>query len=57
MALGMANFASALSQGFAVSGADSRTAVNDANGGKTQLVSIIAAAIIAIIALFLTVTT
>lgn len=54
MALGMANFASALSQGFAVSGADSRTAVNDANGGKTQLVSIIAAAIIAIIAIFLT---
>ncbi len=54
MALGMANFASALSQGFAVSGADSRTAVNDANGGKTQLVSIIAAIIIAIIAIFLT---
>ncbi|WP_372761433.1 SulP family inorganic anion transporter [Pseudoalteromonas sp.] len=53
-ALGIANFASALSQGFAVSGADSRTAVNDANGGKTQLVSIIAAAIIAIIAIFLT---
>ena len=53
-ALGYANFASALSQGFAVSGADSRTAVNDANGGKTQLVSIIAAAIIAIIAIFLT---
>lgn len=54
MALGMANFASALSQGFAVSGADSRTAVNDANGGKTQLVSIMAAIIIAIIAIFLT---
>jgi high affinity sulfate transporter 1 len=54
MALGMANFASALSQGFAVSGADSRTAVNDAYGGKTQLVSIIAALIIAIIAIFLT---
>lgn len=53
-ALGLANIASALSQGFAVSGADSRTAVNDANGGKTQLVSIIAAAIIAIIAIFLT---
>ncbi len=53
-ALGIANFASALSQGFAVSGADSRTAVNDANGGKTQLVSIIAATIIAIIAIFLT---
>ena len=54
MALGMANFTSALSQGFAVSGADSRTAVNDANGGKTQLVSVIAAVIIAGIALFLT---
>ncbi|CAM4120498.1 SulP family inorganic anion transporter [Shewanella denitrificans] len=53
-ALGFANIASALSQGFAVSGADSRTAVNDANGGKTQLVSIIAACIIAIVAIFLT---
>jgi len=54
MALGLANIASALSQGFAVSGADSRTAVNDSNGGKTQLVSIIAASIIAMIAIFLT---
>lgn len=53
-ALGIANLASALSQGFAVSGADSRTAVNDNSGGKTQLVSIIAAAIIGVIALFLT---
>jgi high affinity sulfate transporter 1 len=53
-ALGIANMASALSQGFAVSGADSRTAVNDNSGGKTQLVSIIAATIIAIIAIFLT---
>ncbi|OEF28596.1 SulP family inorganic anion transporter [Vibrio rumoiensis] len=49
-ALGLMNLASAFSQGFAISGADSRTAVNDANGGKTQLVSIIAAIIIAIIA-------
>lgn len=53
-ALGLANIASALSQGFAVSGADSRTAVNDANGGKTQLVSVIAAVLIAIVAIFLT---
>ncbi len=53
-ALGLANIASALSQGFAVSGADSRTAVNDANGGKTQLVSVIAAVLIAIVAVFLT---
>ncbi|QYJ73818.1 SulP family inorganic anion transporter [Shewanella sp. FJAT-52076] len=49
-ALGIANIASALSQGFAVSGADSRTAVNDASGGKTQLVSLIAALIIGVIA-------
>ncbi|MBB1300773.1 SulP family inorganic anion transporter [Pseudoalteromonas sp. SR44-8] len=53
-ALGIANIGSALSQGFAVSGADSRTAVNDDSGGKTQLVSIISAGIIAVIALFLT---
>ena len=53
-ALGIANIASALSQGFAVSGASSRTAVNDENGGKTQLVSIIAAVIIGIISIFLT---
>jgi high affinity sulfate transporter 1 len=53
-ALGVANLASAFSQGFAVSGADSRTAVNDGNGGKTQLVSIIAAIIIAMVALLAT---
>ncbi|PBQ27724.1 SulP family inorganic anion transporter [Shewanella algae] len=53
-ALGVANIASALSQGFAISGADSRTAVNDANGGKSQLVSVIAALLIALVALFLT---
>ncbi|MFM4702613.1 SulP family inorganic anion transporter [Aeromonas bivalvium] len=53
-ALGMANLASAVSQGFAISGADSRTAVNDANGGKSQLVSIIAAVIIGFIAFYLT---
>lgn len=53
-ALGLANIASAFSQGFAVSGADSRTAVNDTSGGKTQLVSIIAALLIALVALFAT---
>ncbi|EGR0749987.1 TPA: SulP family inorganic anion transporter [Vibrio vulnificus] len=52
-ALGFANIASACSQGFAISGADSRTAVNDANGGKSQLVSIIAAITIAVIAVFI----
>ncbi|MGO3355102.1 MAG: SulP family inorganic anion transporter [Oceanisphaera sp.] len=53
-ALGLANIASAFSQGFAISGADSRTAVNDANGGKSQLVSIVAALVIALVTFFLT---
>lgn len=50
-AFGMANIVSALSQGFAVTGASSRTAVNDANGGRTQLVSIVAAAAISMLLL------
>ncbi|MBR7627678.1 MULTISPECIES: SulP family inorganic anion transporter [Aeromonas] len=53
-ALGLANLAAAASQGFAISGAGSRTAVNDANGGKSQLVSIIAAAAIALVTFYLT---
>ncbi|ACR68863.1 SulP family inorganic anion transporter [Edwardsiella ictaluri] len=52
-ALGVANIVSALSQGFAISGASSRTAVNDANGGKSQLVSIVAALSIAAVLLLL----
>lgn len=36
-ALGVANLMSGLSQGFAISGADSRTAVNDSSGGKASL--------------------
>ena len=43
LALGACQIASGLSQGFAVAGADSRTAVNDDMGGKTQMVGIIAA--------------
>lgn len=35
-ALGVANLMSGLSQGFAISGADSRTAVNDSSGGKAS---------------------
>jgi MFS superfamily sulfate permease-like transporter len=53
-ALGAANIAAALSQGFAVSGADSRTAVNDASGGRTQVTGLVAAAAIACVLLFLT---
>lgn len=52
-ALGIINITSALSQGFVISGTSSRTAVNDSNGGKSQLVSIIAAIMIALVVLFL----
>jgi high affinity sulfate transporter 1 len=53
-ALGAANIASAISQGFAVSGADSRTAISDATGGRTQVTGIVAAGTIAAVLLFLT---
>ncbi len=52
-ALGLVNIVSGLSQGFAISGANSRTAVNDANGGKSQLVSVIAALAIALVVVLL----
>jgi len=53
-ALGAANIASALSHGFAVSGADSRTAMSDATGGRTQVTALVAAGTIAIVLLFFT---
>ena len=53
-AYGAANIASALSQGFAVTGAASRTAMGAAAGGRTQVTGLVAAAAIAIVLLFLT---
>jgi len=53
-ALGAANIAASLSQGFAVSGADSRTAMADSSGGRTQVTGLVAAATIAVVLLFLT---
>ena len=53
-ALGAANIAAAVSQGFAISGADSRTAMADSSGGRTQVTGLVAAATIAIVLLFLT---
>lgn len=53
-ALGAANIASALSQGFAISGADSRTAMSDAAGGRTRLAGLFAAAAVALVLVFLT---
>src|SRR6185369_7692513 len=53
-AFGVANIASALSQGFAVTGADSRTAMAAFSGGRTQVTGLVAAAAIAMVLLFLT---
>ncbi|MGH7726153.1 MAG: SulP family inorganic anion transporter [Candidatus Eiseniibacteriota bacterium] len=53
-ALGISDLASALSRGFVVSGADSRTAVADASGGKSQLTSVVAALVMALVLLFAT---
>ena len=53
-ALGAANIAASLSQSFAISGADSRTAMADASGGRTQVTGLVAAATVAVVLLFLT---
>ena len=53
-ALGAANIATALSQGFAVSGADSRTAMADSTGGRTQVTGLFAAGTIAVVLVFFT---
>ena len=54
-ALGAANVVAALSQGFAVSGADSRTAMSDAAGGRTRVTGLVTAAAVAAVLLFFTV--
>jgi len=53
-ALGAANVVSAISQGFAISGADSRTAMSDATGGRTQVTGLVAAATVAAVLMFFT---
>lgn len=50
LALGAANLVAGLSGSFAITGADSRTAVNVASGNKTQLASVIAALSVAAVA-------
>lgn len=54
IAFGAANIVTGLAQGFPVTGADSRTAVNDAMGGKSQLVGIVAAGVMLLVLFFLT---
>jgi high affinity sulfate transporter 1 len=54
IAIGACNVATGLCQGFAVTGADSRTAVSDSMGGRTQLTGVIAASAIALVLVFFT---
>ena len=54
IAFGVCNITTGLFQGFPVTGADSRTAVNDAMGGKTQLTGVIAALTMLLFLLFFT---
>ncbi len=54
IALGACNIAAGVSQGFAVTGADSRTAISDVMGGKTQVTGLVAAVTIALVLLFFT---
>lgn len=48
------NLVSGLTQGFPVTGSDSRTAVNDAMGGKSQLVGVVAGGVMLLSLFFLT---
>ncbi len=54
VAFGASNIAAGLSQGFSVTGADSRTAMSDATGGKTQVTGLVAAAAMTTVLLFFT---
>ncbi len=54
LGLGACNIVSGLLQGFAVSGTSSRTAVNLAAGGKSQLAGIVAGLVMLLVLLFLT---
>jgi high affinity sulfate transporter 1 len=53
-ALGAAQVAASVSQGFPVAGADSRTAASDAAGGRTQVTGLVAAASLALVLVFFT---
>jgi len=53
-AMGLANVAAGLFQGFSVTGSQARTTINDAAGGKTQVASLVAAVTLVLFLLFLT---
>lgn len=52
-AMGVANAAAGLTQGFAVGASGSRTAVSDAMGARSQLAGVLSAVVIVVILLFL----
>ena len=54
VALAAANFSAGLFQGFSVGASQSRTVVNDASGGKTPMVSLVASALLIAFLLALT---
>jgi sulfate permease, SulP family len=54
LALGVANLVSGLSQGLPISASDSRTAVAEAAGSRTQVTSVVAAIVVAVVMLWLT---
>lgn len=49
LGFGAANIATGLFGGFPVTGADSRTAINDVAGGRTQIAGLVAAMVLALI--------
>jgi sulfate permease, SulP family len=53
-AFGLADLVTGLFQGFCVTGSQSRTTVNDAAGGKSQMASLVAAGALVLFLLFLT---
>jgi SulP family sulfate permease len=53
-ALGAADVAAGLFQGFSITGSQARTTLNDATGGKTQMAGLVAAITLALFLLFLT---
>ena len=53
LAIGVANLVSGLSQGLPISASDSRTAVAEAAGGRTQVTSIVAAIVVGCVMLWL----
>jgi sulfate permease, SulP family len=54
LALGAANAAAGLTQGFSIGASGSRTAVNDAMGARTQIAGLFAAGAVLLVLLFLT---